>query len=477
MIRLISLIFLAGFSVSSFAQQGMNMTELSVFFPSNLTPGNSQFNDCWGYAAPDGREYGILGHAAGTYFADITDPANPVEIDYFPGGNSTIWRDYKTYKHYAFGVSDGFGGGSLQIWDLQYLPDSIVEVYNSSAFSSNVHNIFINDDRLYLVSNNRGGSFYPLDILCIEDPENPYLIGGIRNGINVPSPLSSHDAFVRGDTVYLSAAGDGLQVFDFADAENPVFIGSIENYPGKGYNHSSWMSTDGTHMVMADETGGSPLKIIDISDLSNIQTVSTFPANPPSNLIPHNPFVKNCIAFVSYYHLGVQVYDISVPASPTQVAFFDTDTTTSGGFDGCWGVYPYLPSGNIIASDQKKGLYVLSYDSTFPCAAGIYDDVYEVDTSKYCEDTTTSPVSLRELTAENISLFPNPTDGLFHLISDQNVINEVEVYDIRGKVILRRSLANFERDIILNLSTEESGLYFVNVHSNGGQKRLKLFKK
>ena len=75
--RIISLIFLVGFSLSSFAQQGMNMTELSVFFPSNLTPGNSQFNDCWGYAAPDGREYGILGHAAGTYFADITDPANP----------------------------------------------------------------------------------------------------------------------------------------------------------------------------------------------------------------------------------------------------------------------------------------------------------------------------------------------------------------------------------------------------------------
>ncbi len=476
MIKFISTVLLSSIAYFGFAQIGMNMTELSLFFPSSQTPGGTQFNDCWGYAAPDGREYGILGHYQGTYFVDVTDPATPVEVAYFPGGNSTIWRDYKTYKHYALGVSDGNAGGTLQIWDLQYLPDSVVEVYNSPAFSTSAHNIFVNNDRAYIVSNTRAGSGYPLDILCLEDPENPYLIGGIRNGINVPTPLSTHDAFVRGDTVYLSSASNGLQVFDFADAENPVFIGSIENYPGKGYNHASWMNSDGTHMIMADETQGSPLKIIDIQDLSNIQTVSTFAASTQSNLIPHNPFVKDCLAFISYYHEGVQVYDISDPASPTQIAYFDTDTTTVGGFDGCWGVYPYLPSGNIIASDQKKGLYVLSYDSTFPCNGGIYDDVYEVDTTKYCEDTTTVPVALREGTANNVELYPNPTNGVFHLISDQNVIKQVVVFNIGGKEILRKNYSAYNRDISLDLSSEKSGMYIVEMQFDSGRKRMKIFK-
>ena len=44
-----------------------------------------------------------------------------------------------------------------------------------------------------------------------------------------------------------------------------------------------------------------------------------------------------------------------------EIAFFDTfpssDATT---FDGAWGVYPYLPSGNIIVNDIANGLFVLT---------------------------------------------------------------------------------------------------------------------
>ncbi len=33
------------------------------------------------------------------------------------------------------------------------------------------------------------------------------------------------------------------------------------------------------------------------------------------------------------------------------------------GFDGCWGTYPYLPSGNIISSDinSDSGNAILKY--------------------------------------------------------------------------------------------------------------------
>ena len=43
-----------------------------------------------------------------------------------------------------------------------------------------------------------------------------------------------------------------------------------------------------------------------------------------------------------------------------EVGTFDTSPNFSGdGFYGCWGVYPWLPSGLIIASDIEDGLYVL----------------------------------------------------------------------------------------------------------------------
>ena len=39
---------------------------------------------------------------------------------------------------------------------------------------------------------------------------------------------------------------------------------------------------------------------------------------------------------------------------------YDTYTQGSGnGFNGCWGVYPFLPSGTIVASDIDNGLFVL----------------------------------------------------------------------------------------------------------------------
>ena len=64
---------------------------------------------------------------------------------------------------------------------------------------------------------------------------------------------------------------------------------------------------------------------------------------------------------VSYYHDGVQIYDISNPAAPTKVAYYDTETTNTSynGFVGSWGAYPYLPSGNVLVSDINNGLFVL----------------------------------------------------------------------------------------------------------------------
>ncbi len=485
MTKYILSIILSCFSVLSFAQQSLNMTEISNFYPSNVTPGNpEQFNDIWGYVAPDSSEYAIFGSISGTYFIDVTDPANPVEIDYFTGGGTGVWRDFKTYRHYAFGVADVTGGNTLQIFDLQYLPDSVVKIYDDNTFSSNCHNIHVNNDRLYLISNTRGGAYYPLDILCIEDPTNPYLIGGIRNGVNVSGNYStSHDAFVHDDTVYLSVyfnntGNNGLHVFDMRDAENPELLGSITNYPVAGINHASWMSSDGTHMVMADETLTSPLKMIDISDLSNIQAVSTF--TPNAGAIAHNPFIKDCLAIISYYHEGVQIYDVSDPVNPSRVGYFDTDTTIGNGnynpnYRGCWGVYPFFPSGNIIASDRKNGMFVLSYDGTYPTCSGDFDKVVEQDTSKYCEDTTTT-VAINTYAASNIEIYPNPSEGIFHLISDQNVIKELAVFDIRGVEVTRIKVNAYQRDIQLDLQNQESGMYFIHVFFDEGEKRMKIFK-
>ncbi|MDP7529650.1 MAG: hypothetical protein QGH61_09990, partial [Candidatus Marinimicrobia bacterium] len=40
------------------------------------------YNDCWGYTAPDGREYAFLGVRNGTSILDITDTDNVYEVTF-----------------------------------------------------------------------------------------------------------------------------------------------------------------------------------------------------------------------------------------------------------------------------------------------------------------------------------------------------------------------------------------------------------
>jgi hypothetical protein len=56
----------------------------------------------------------------------------------------------------------------------------------------------------------------------------------------------------------------------------------------------------------------------------------------------------------------VVIVDVSRPQNPIEVAKYDTYPAGGGGQNGCWGVYPFLPSGNLVVSDIQYGLYVLT---------------------------------------------------------------------------------------------------------------------
>ena len=493
--KLLTLIFLCT-TFLSFGQQSLNMTLRSNPVPSNVTIGyQERFNDVWGYA-DNGNEYAIFGSSYGTHFYDVTNPDSPIEVDFIEANNTSDnswWRDFKTYGHYAYAVADVRSGNALQIFDLQYLPDSVVEVYNDNEFTSNCHNIHVNNDRLYLISNTRNGGYYPVDILCLKDPADPELIGGIwSNTGNVTGNYgTSHDAFVKDDTVYLSVYGNsfgnnGLHVFDCTQPhqDSVYLIGSITNYPGSGLNHASWMSDDGDYLRMVDELLNSPSKMVDISDLQNMQTVSTFEPFPGS--IAHNPTILNCLAIMSYYHEGVQIYDISDPANPNQVGFYRTDTTLGQGvyspnYASVWGIYPYLPSGNILATDRKYGLHVLTYNGPQPSCSGDEELVVEMDTTRlYCYDTTSTPGDTTTIgLSQNLSAFsiyPNPSEGRFIVQAFDRKTESIRVYGLDGKEIIHfvNEENKFEFDI--DLSQQDRGMYILEIESSGKLERHKIFK-
>ena len=332
------------------------------------------YSDVWGYAA-NGREYAIIGSARYIYFFDVTDPVNIRLVDQFGPYTSTSWREFKTYGHYAYAVTDGPDAGGLRIFDLQNLPDTVVQVRQTTAFFGKCHMPFIDEanGRLYCAgTDTRNNGIIVLDLSV--RPDSPSLI------INQAMPRGYiHDVYVKNNVMYASHIYSGY--ISQYNCSGSSCTGELSTYQTTGYNHSSFMNADQTYLINAIETAGHPLWYFPINgdgtiNGTNIKKFKSktlreqYPAGPASDTgnIGHNPYIVGNLAYVSYYTDGVQVFDISNVNNIRRVAYFDTDrghTAYTPVFRGCWGTYPFLPSGNILASDIQSGLWVFSLT---PCA-------------------------------------------------------------------------------------------------------------
>jgi len=341
------------------AQNGLHF--LKKFDNKHGTTSGVSYSGSWGYVAPDGREYAILGTATGTAIIEITDTGNIHEIAHVSGPTS-IWREMRTYKNYLYIVSEG--GFGTQIVDLSFLPDGIDHVKNfvytnGAKNTQRSHTIEIFDGYMYLngcanwgISTQRGAVIFSL-----ADPINPAYVGEY-------SPAYFHDSYVRNDTIFGAAinSGGGIYIADIQNKSAPVSIGKI-SYSGSG-THNLWSTADGKYIISTDEIGATP-KTLKFWDLTTLPTLPTSPSatyqfNPTD--IEHNVFVRGKYAYTAWYTAGIVVVDVRTPTSPATAGFYDT-STEPGGYDGVWAVYPYFWSGKVIAGDMQNGLYVFSFDS------------------------------------------------------------------------------------------------------------------
>jgi choice-of-anchor B domain-containing protein len=381
---------------------------VNMTFRSKLGFGMTGGNIC-GYAK-NGREYALVGNQQGMAIVDVTNPTSPTIFQQVTGLTS-LWREVKVYQDYAYVTTEADGSG-LQIVDLRPLglatpmPATLTTYRGDGTILTNIrriHALHIDEAKgfAYLFggvselatptgTENSDGIAIVLDIKT--DPLNPRYVGKSLKSFTPSNNNYIHDGYVRGDTLYSgNIYGGFFTITDFRDKANPINI-STQRTP-TAFNHNTWLSDDSKTLFTTDENQGSYLGAYDVSNPRDIKFLDKIRSVAGNNAIVHNTHIINDFAVTSWYTEGVTIVDAHRPQNLVQVAQYDTYGGSSIGFAGCWGVYPYLPSGNLITSNYTDTMYVLTPQYVRAC---------------YLEGTATS--SATGLTLSGVLVKINSTD-------------------------------------------------------------------
>ncbi len=341
-------------------------------------------NDIWGWTDPTtGREYAIVGRSDGTAFVDISDPYNPEYLGNLPktdGSRSSVWRDMKVYRDHVYIVADAANQHGMQVFDLRQLhtvrsaPMTFEPTFTYDGIHS-AHNIVINEETgyAYSVGSSSGGETCGggLHMISLQDPGRPTFAGCFADATTGRRKTGySHDAQCvayrgpdadhQGKEICLGSNETAFSIADVSDKDNPIAIASV-SYPNVAYTHQGWLTEDHRYFYQNDE-GDEPQGLVegtrtlvwDLTDLDDPVLVKEHIASTTTT--DHNLYVRGDLMYQSNYGSGLRILDVSDPANPVEIGFFDT-TPYGGG--GSWSNYPFFESGMIVATSMGDGLFVL----------------------------------------------------------------------------------------------------------------------
>lgn len=334
----------------AFAQVNMSAVA-NITYPEGLSA-------IWGYTAPDGTEYALVGTRTRVSIVSLANPAAPVEVASV-SGPTTSWRELKSWGQHAYVGLDNVNVGLLII-DLSNLPNSVSHIYwtptlNIQGNNYNllrVHTVSMSEDGLLILNGTNILSGRPLLFDVTTTPNAPVLQGTVGT-------VYVHDSYARGDTLWTGDIYNGrFSAWDISNRAAPVLLGQ-HNTPSN-FTHNVWPNDEGTHVFTTDEVSNAYVTAYDITDMGNIEEVDRFRTRETAQgHIPHNVHVRNNYVVTAYYTEGLRILDGHRPHNLIEVGWYDTYPGANTGFYGDWGLYPDFASGLIVVSDMNTGLWVL----------------------------------------------------------------------------------------------------------------------
>lgn len=354
---------LPAFSGNSFPASGV---ALLSWVPLSELGWPKNANSCWGYTAPSGREYALLGLSSGTAFVEISDPGAPRIVAVIPGPNS-LWRDVRTYQSWCYAVSEG--GGGIQVIDLAGIDAGVVALTGSvtTGGTGATHTVSVNTDTGYLYR--AGGGSNGLRVYSLANPAVPQLVATWSDRyVHEAQTWKYTSGPYAGKEIAFACGGynggwsqTGVDILDVTNKQSISVIKRF-TYSNGAYSHQAWLSPDKKYLYLndeLDETGSNftITKVFDVQNLSNPIEKPHFQNS--STAVGHNLYTRGNLIYEANYRSGLRVFDATNPLQPVEVAWFDTwPDDDNASFNGLWNTYPFFDSGVVIGSDIERGLFV-----------------------------------------------------------------------------------------------------------------------
>ena len=424
--------------------------DLSSHFTLEELGGGLKGNDCWGWTDEEsGREFVLYCRSSGMSVVEITDPNTPVFTAILPGAAlESTWRDVKVLGNYAYIVSmaDNHGMQILeltQLLDINTFPAILSESAHYTGFSF-AHNFAINEETKYGYA--VGTDLYDggLFIVDLEDPLQPALVGSYdESSTHDVQSIVYHgpDMDLFGFELVFCFNGENVTILNTDDKSDIQVLSVISNIETV-FIHQGWVSEDHTMLYYNDEqdelNAGTNTRtfMMDISDVDNPVNIGYYEYDTQST--DHNLYVNNGLIYASNNSSGLRVSTILEDGMIELYGFFDTYAEDdASGFTGTWSNYPYFPSKNIAVSN-RDGLFILR-------ASEDHIAIESVESSR-----------------AELMITPNPASSSIKL-SGPFTNCHIEIYDLRGREVLRVNAIPFIEGLNIDISSINHGGYLMRL--------------
>jgi hypothetical protein len=281
-----------------------------------------------------GLDYAFIADGqSGLQIVNVTNPSNPNFIsNYNTSGTAVaVFTAQISSSYYAF-LSDGLQGLSIINVSTPNAPEHDTTLYfqNDRVLTS-----FVDAPNGTLYIGTYYGNIYIYNISALPDP--------VSQISAYTSPLDNITGiYVTNGLAYVSERSIGMEIINVSNPSNPQ---NVSNYDTPGYAYD--VAVGGNYAFVAD---GTSLYIINVTNPFNPVYAGNFSTQNATyfGIALNYPYQ----AFTADYEFGVETFSTTVPGSPNQLGYYNTD-----GF----AINLAFFDGYVFTADGSDGLIILRY--------------------------------------------------------------------------------------------------------------------